>query len=160
MKRIRLPAAVLAAALLAATAVQVQAFPPVAHKLSDPINEFIAAAVNAGFSRMLAPAPVEINQNGTASLPVRLEYGNVYAVAAQCASNCYLRLVLKDAASGQMVQSDERLNDKPAFIFRPVWTGEYALIVELASCSTSVCQIRAVILTQPNRQPNPWQKHQ
>jgi hypothetical protein len=171
IRAIVVKAAVLAAVLLlGATAAHVQAFPPARlpsesaareammrslQKLNDHINDFIAAAANAGFSQVLAKGRVEMNQNGAAELPVRLDYGNAYAVAARCVGNCRVRLVLKDA-SGKVVKSDDHLNDKPAFVFRPNWTGEYTLSVELVGCGAGNCQVGAVILAQPDDRPKLW----
>jgi hypothetical protein len=121
--------------------------------LSDQIYDFITAAVNAGFSKVLVKEHLEMSQSLTTFLPVRLEEGNFYAVAARCGDNCRLRLVLKDA-SGQEVKSDDHLNDKPTFVFRPNWTGEYALSLQLAVCSASVCPVEAVVLVQTDQRHN------
>jgi hypothetical protein len=163
-----LKSAVLAAVLLGATAAQAQVFrfsrlPSESavreamirqlRKLTHQIDDFIAAAVNAGFAQVVANERVEMINNGTVSLSVRLEYGSAYAFAARCGSDCHrLRLVLKNA-SGQVVKkSVDHLNDKPAFIFRPEWTGVYALSLEPAGCSAARCQVGAVILSQPDHQ--------
>ena len=120
-------------------------------KVIAEISNFTQAAETWGFKSVVTPDPIEMVDNSGASVAVRLSYGNNYAVAARCGSECgHLRLVLKDAA-GRTVMKSDNLNAKPALVFSPPdanWNGVYTVTLELAGCKTDTFRLER--LFSPN----------
>ena len=44
--------------------------------------------------------------------------------------------------------ADRDLDNTPSFSFRPGWTGEYIVQLELARCETRRCQAGAVVIAR------------
>jgi len=83
-----------------------------------------------------------------AGAKVRLERGVLYRFGARCDDDCDdLDLLLKDA-SGRVLRIDRDRDYEPGFDFRPNWTGEYTVVLELARCDAARCQVGASVLAR------------
>jgi hypothetical protein len=113
------------------------------------IGHFITAALNDGYRRVITDERgAMINNRQSASFKIRLERGVEYRFGARCDEDCNdLDLVLKDA-SGRVLMADRDEDDTPGFTFRPNWTGEYTLVLDLVDCTAGRSQVGAAVLAR------------
>jgi hypothetical protein len=160
MTRFLLAAAVAATPLLTATgAAQAQIRPAILYipqvssyqrTVALELGDFKQAGFAAGYQRVIADKRGALVPGSAGFFKVRLERGVLYRLGARCDDDCNdVDLVLRDA-SGRELIADRDPDDTPGFTFRPNWTGEYTVVIELpaSGCNAGRCQVGATVLAR------------
>jgi hypothetical protein len=118
--------------------------------VSYQLQDFISTAFESGYQRVVADERGAIvnNNRPVATFKVRLERGVLYRFGARCDEDCNdLDMAVRDA-SGRELIADRDLDNTPGFNFRPNWTGEYTVVLELVDCAAGRSQVGATVLAR------------
>jgi hypothetical protein len=114
------------------------------------LREVIEAGWRTGFRSVVAYelGSMYTDNPAPASFRVRLRAGVQYRFAGRCDNDCFdLDLVLRNS-NGRELIADRDFDATPAFTFRPRYTGEYMVQLELPDCRAQRCQVGAVVLAR------------
>lgn len=83
---------------------------------------------------------------GSVTFTRRLSAGGRYMIAGVCDADCSDLDLEVRGPNGQNVGADVEADDAPMVAFEATTTGDYTIEVQMASCSTSVCEFGVSIL--------------
>jgi hypothetical protein len=81
----------------------------------------------------------KLPNEGSYSLSLSLDEGSTYMMRAACDADCRdVDLLIYDENSN-LVQSDEEMDDYPATLVSPAWSGDFTLEITMPNCAAQYC---------------------
>ena len=101
---------------------------------------------------LVRPISGMLREDGEVTIALPLKAERRYVIEGVCDGDCDDVDIVVRNAGGDIVASDRADDDEPVVEFVPGASGTYTVALILASCSTSVCEVRANVFIR-HRQP-------